>query len=237
VIGEARYAVYFAPDPTSALWRFGSAVIGYDAATGLDLPLLVCNGWAPEAWLAATEEPRRYGFHATLKAPFRLREGRTEAQLVQALAEFAASRPQPAPVPLKVELVDRFVALIPAEDAPDISALEAAVLHAFEPFRAPLTAQERDRRRPETLTPRQLHALDRWGYPHVLDGFRFHMTLSGRLEPDRAAATRDALANLAADAGLGHPAPVDKLALFRQATAVSRFTIVAAETLSSPAKA
>ena len=31
---SARYALYYAPAPDTPLWRFGSELIGYDAATG-----------------------------------------------------------------------------------------------------------------------------------------------------------------------------------------------------------
>jgi hypothetical protein len=37
------------------------------------------------------DEPRRYGFHATLKAPFHLSSACTEMQLIGALQNFAAS--------------------------------------------------------------------------------------------------------------------------------------------------
>jgi putative phosphonate metabolism protein len=229
--GEARYAVYFAPHPNSALWRFGSAVLGYDAATGEDVAPLVPDGWNLGDWMAATAEPRRYGFHATLKAPFRLATDRTEATLAAALARFSQEYSAPVPIRLQVNILDGFVALVPTESA-GIAALEATVLRAFDAFRAPLTAQERARRRPETLTLRQAKALDAWGYPYVLDDFRFHMTLTGRLQADRAESTRAALAELAERAGLGRETAVDRLALFRQPTPADRFTIIAAATLA-----
>ena len=75
VMRAARYAVYLAPEPTSALWRFGSRVIGRDAASGEAIFGYAPAGFDAASWRAATDEPRRYGFHATLKAPLRLREG------------------------------------------------------------------------------------------------------------------------------------------------------------------
>ena len=41
------------------------------------------------AWRALTTEPRRYGFHATIKAPFRLAEDASPSDLSAALAELA----------------------------------------------------------------------------------------------------------------------------------------------------
>ena len=87
---SARYAIYFAPDPTSELWRFGSEVLGYDAASGSDC-LHPASGDLD--WARITDEPRRYGFHATLKAPFSLAAGRSEAGLIEAAERFASSQP------------------------------------------------------------------------------------------------------------------------------------------------
>ena len=72
-----RYAIYYAPRPEEALWRFGSAIIGYDAETGFDLPSPAITPSRDE-WRRFSEEPRRYGFHATLKAPFHLAPGAVE---------------------------------------------------------------------------------------------------------------------------------------------------------------
>ena len=54
-----------------------------------------CDGFAPEgrppdSWRSMTSEPRRYGFHATLKAPFRLRIDLDVADLIDNVAEFAS---------------------------------------------------------------------------------------------------------------------------------------------------
>ena len=82
---QVRYALYYTPPPDSPLWRFGCAVIGYDSVLGCDVPLALPEGWSTDDWRAATTEPRRYGFHATLKAPFRLAAGSTEDDLLEAV--------------------------------------------------------------------------------------------------------------------------------------------------------
>ena len=111
-----RYAIYFAPAPETALWRFGSAVIGYDAASGMDMPFLTTAGMSPAQWLALTDEPRRYGFHATLKAPFHLAPGRDEAQLLARVATVAASASAVVAQGLQVTALSRFIALTPTGD-------------------------------------------------------------------------------------------------------------------------
>ena len=67
-----RYAIYYAPSVDDPLWRFGSQCIGYDALTGADSEVPQTAAIPRQDWLAWTQEPRRYGFHGTLKAPFHL---------------------------------------------------------------------------------------------------------------------------------------------------------------------
>lgn len=136
-------------------------------------------------WYAAhpsiTVDPRRYGFHATLKAPFRLADGASAEGLVERVAEFAAARPAVTIPAVRARAIGAFRALVPTGDTAEIDALAADVVRAFEPYRAPLTPAEIARRRPERLSERQRELLERYGYPHVLDQFRFHMTLTDSL--------------------------------------------------------
>ena len=73
-----RYAIYFTPAPQSALRRFGSTAIGCDADTQEARPHPDHDLYRDPSFLATLEFPSRYGFHATLKAPFELRAGATE---------------------------------------------------------------------------------------------------------------------------------------------------------------
>jgi putative phosphonate metabolism protein len=219
-----RYALYYAPAASDPLWAFGSSVLGYDAASGArvafpDHPAL--RGAPLEAW---TAEPRRYGFHATLKPPFALAPGVDEAELVVAARAFAATRTPFDAGPLRVAPIGAFVALKPGGPAPGLSRLADAAVEAFDRFRAPASAAERARRLQSPLTPSQIVNLDRWGYPYVFADFRFHMTLSGPLhEADRAlfsAAACDLYAPCA------RSLVVDGIALFRQADPSRAFTIL-----------
>src|SRR5262245_39742721 len=85
---DARYAIYFVPPAGGALYRLGSSLLGYDCYNGAELPW---PGDLPDDWAAMTEAPRRYGFHGTLVAPFRLRPREHEAGLVDAVANFVAT--------------------------------------------------------------------------------------------------------------------------------------------------
>lgn len=221
-----RYALYFAPDPAGPLWRFGSRTLGYDASTGAEGLPEPPPGCEAMDWRAATEEPRRYGFHATLKAPFELRADKSAGDLVAALAGFA-SRTAPLPAfALEARALGAFVALVPAAPNPALQALAFGIVEAFEPFRAPLGAADRARRLKSPLTRREIDLLDRYGYPYVGDAFRFHMTLTGRLAAASLAPVRDALARAFRVAVPSGSATLDALALYHQPDRTARFRIV-----------
>jgi Protein of unknown function (DUF1045) len=185
--GQSRYAIYYAPSPDTPLWQFGSSVLGYDAATGLDIPGFSLHGHTAAQWAELTKRPRTYGFHATLKAPFHLAAG-DDAQLRQHLARFCAARTPFRLGPLAVTAIQDqpghgFVALTPAKFSPELIALERDVVVGFDPFRRAMTEDERHKRKPDTLSPRQRTYLDTYGYPFVLEEFRFHMTPTRMLLP------------------------------------------------------
>lgn len=173
-----RFAIYYLP-PEGALERFGAAWLGWDVAAGLPAPHLDVPGLA-----TVTATPRKYGFHGTLKPPFRLAEGTSPSGLHAALQAMAATQAPVAAERLVVAALGRFLALIPANDSAGLAALAARCVTDFDSFRAPASAAELDKRRASGLTPRQDALLARWGYPYVLDEFRFHMTLSGKLPPE-----------------------------------------------------
>jgi putative phosphonate metabolism protein len=229
----ARYALYFAPLDDHALWRFGSATIGWDAETATACPPEPPEPALARGWETATAEPRRYGFHATLKAPFALAEGARIDDMLDAAATFAATPRVIPTLHLEARIIAGFVALAP--DAPDaaLDDLAGSCVRDFDCFRAPLTAKDRARRAPERLTPRQVEYLDRWGYPFVFEEFRFHMTLTGRLPPGEAEAARDALAKAHRAACGARRVAVSTLALFVQSQPGAPFRVLASWPLRS----
>jgi putative phosphonate metabolism protein len=190
-----RYAVYFAPHPTSALAAFGRSVLGRDAEKGGTKaawnPRLVA---AFPGWSEMVDEPARYGFHATLKAPFELAESRAETDLIASVEDVAAAI-EPVPLgELDIVQLGPFIAMVP-DAAGQESARKIAdvAVQELEHLRRPLSQADRERRLRASLTDRQVANLDGWGYPYVFENFRFHMTLTGRLEPQRADAVCQAL--------------------------------------------
>jgi putative phosphonate metabolism protein len=222
----ARYAIYFVPDPDSALYRFGSSILGYDCYSRADVPFADDLAIDAARWHKLTDEPRRYGFHATLKAPFRLSPSCTEAQLASALESFAAlGRVIPTFTPA-IRMLSGFVAIVPQRPRPRVNTLAADCVTIFDAFRAPMSPQERARRVASGLNPSQIVNLDRWGYPYLFDEFRFHMTLTAKVGLDQRdgvlASLREAFARCCGQ----HPVVIDRLALMRQDGEDSRFHVV-----------
>ena len=181
--GFRRYAVYYAPRrgdfaEAAAEW------LGWDVASGKAVAQPDLAG-LPRALHDLTAAPRKYGFHGTIKAPFRLAQGATESQLQTAAAGLARSL-GPARMPgLKLAHLGGFLALVPDGDEAGLMTLAAEVVRGLDAFRAPLSPEERARRNPERLSPRKRELLDQWGYPHVMEMFRFHLTLTDDLPEDQ----------------------------------------------------
>jgi putative phosphonate metabolism protein len=220
-----RYAIYHAAARGGKLDRFGAALLGYDAWTGEELPFPDGVAQIIPDWRDLTQDPRKYGFHATLKAPMALAHGKTEAELLAACEAFVETpRPIPVVTPV-VNSISGFIAVVPAEPSAELERLAADCVSTFDSFRAPFTPEERARRNASKLTSRQREYLDRWGYPYVMEEFRFHMTLTGRLGAERREPVLTTLRERFAAIGLTRLA-IDGIALFRQDEAASRFRIV-----------
>lgn len=223
---SVRYAIYFAPAADSALWRFGSHWLGYDAATGGVIEPAGMEGISPATQARVTEAPRKYGFHATLKAPFRLAEGCTVQDLNDAVRAFARSRQGFALPAMRVEQLGSFLVLRPSRRCPPVDALAAACVETFDIFRAALTPAERARRKPDTLSHRQRELLERWGYPFVLDEFAFHMSLTGSLNIAECRRIHAVLAQKTVPM-CRSPVAVDSLCLFCEPEPGGAFRILA----------
>jgi hypothetical protein len=230
-----RFAIYAVPgagstDPAAALLRDQAEQWLGRRAAGEPVTPCVPAGWTREAVDAMTASARRYGFHATVKAPFRLAEGRTEEELDAALARFAANHARVLVPRLSLARLDGFFALVPGAEAAELQALADEVVTAFDGFRAQPTEAEHARRRPESLTARQRELLKAWGYPYVLDEFRFHLTLTDRIHDGRRSAVERALNGWFA-ASLGATVPIDALVLFTEAEPGAPFLLHAAHPL------
>lgn len=217
-----RVAIYYAPEPGSALARFGASWVGRDAFTGKPVPPPAVPGIPDRMQREITASARHYGFHATLKPPFELAADRA---VFDAAAESFASRMVPfeAP-PLSVDILDGFVALIPSAPSPEIRALADECVTVFHDFAMRPGEEELARRRQAGLSLRQEQYLRWWGYPYVFEDFRFHMTLTGRL-PDPSY-VRQALAAMFEPLA-AEPLKVDAICVFEQSDRDRPFLLTA----------
>ena len=228
---SGRYAIYAAPgvrsvDPVAVLlgqkaeqW-LGRSVSARPVNPG------VPAGWTRAAVDAITVDARRYGFHATLKAPFRLADGRTPEELDAAVARFAAGTAAVVAPRLPLARLGGSVALVPGTQAPGLHALADDVVMAFDDFRAPPTEAELARRNQAPLTPRQRELLSTWGYPYVLDEFGFHLTLTDRIPRERRPTVERVLTGWFAEL-LEADVPVDALGVFTEAEPGAPFELTA----------
>ncbi|MEZ5854133.1 MAG: DUF1045 domain-containing protein [Hyphomicrobiaceae bacterium] len=222
-----RFAVYFAPPPNAPLWRFGCATLGYDAATGEAIEHPTELATIDADWHGLTAEPRRYGFHATLKAPFEPRAGIDFAALQAEVARLATGLASVHLDGLEVAELGRFIALIPAAPSSTLQDLAGRLVTGLDHLRAPMSEADRARRERTPLSQRQRSYLDLYGYPYVLEEYRFHMTLTGPIEDaGRRRQIRDALA-----AHFQHTVPhgstvIDAVSVFSQPRRDAAFRIV-----------
>lgn len=224
-----RYAIYFTPPADAPLSRAAARWLGRDAFSGEPVSAARTAG-ADHAHLTAA--PRRYGFHATMKAPFALAPGESQEALAAALQQFCARQPAVAVPEMRMELFGYFFALVPARPSPPLDALAAAVTAEFDRFRAPMDAAELTRRS-RGLTEAQRHHLQRWGYPYVFEQFRFHMTLTDRV-PEAERPSVSTLLERHFGPLLSAPLGVDRLALFVEPEPEAPFHVHANFELAAP---
>ncbi|MGI9395894.1 MAG: DUF1045 domain-containing protein [Paracoccaceae bacterium] len=191
-----RYAIYFVPK--GELAKFGRAWLGWDCHKGqyISSENAFSEPLADREYF--TKKPRKYGLHATLKAPFRMQATQSEPALRSTFHGFCNHQKPAASGNLTLSERGGFISLRPQTQSAALFELGKNCLEAFDPFRAPLDQNELNRRRNACLNPRQNDFLHQWGYPYVLQEFQFHITLSSRLSTLQREKIIPALKNLLA---------------------------------------
>ncbi|MDS9466163.1 DUF1045 domain-containing protein [Paracoccus sp. MBLB3053] len=225
-----RLAIYHMPE--GDLGEFGSAWLGWDARRAATVPRPQIDN-LPASPQELTSTPMRYGFHATLKAPFRLAAGHDLDDLMRQI-ELVCDHLAPFTLDLELRADWSFVALRPRNRPAELMALEQALVTRLDHLRAPLSPQERDRRNPDKLPERARMHLEHWGYPFVLDLFNYHLTLSNSLSPETEEQLREALAPVIAPL-IAEPMPVRSVALLgedksRHMRVIREFPLLGRET-------
>lgn len=213
----ARYALYFSPENPSPWWTFGAQWLGRDEQKNIALQRPAHAG-LPAAELGhITVEPRRYGFHATLKAPFRLADGLGEGDLLKSTHALARRLEPLALGPMSLKKLDDFMALIPDSVPPGLQSLAGSCVVELDGLRAPMSQAELQKRQPHKLDGRGRALLALYGYPHVLERFRFHMTLTGPVNTPEVALVTLALTPDICRLNAESPLVLDRLCIFREA--------------------
>ncbi len=223
----ARYALYYAPRPEEGLATAASQWLGWHPEPGRGRPVPLSSGIDPERLVQLTAEPRRYGFHGTLKAPIVLADEVSEADFLAAVGRFAAGQRAFTVPSIKLAELSSFLALIPTARCPDLQDLADRCVVEFDEFRRPADEAELARRRANGLSPRQEELLKRWGYPYVLEEWRFHLTLTGRIAD---AAERTVVMGILKQRFSGfvdRPLQVRDLCVFRQSAPERPFNVLA----------
>jgi len=216
---DARVAMYYTPQLDDPLYAAGASWLGRDPESTEPTQQPDIPGIAE-----VTAEPRLYGFHATLKPPMRLAEGRQWVDVLEA-ATGLASRTAAFELPrLAVYDLFGFLALRETSPCSPLQALADAAVEQLDPLRAPPSEAELARRRRSNLTPRQDAMLMRWGYPYVFDTWFFHMTLTRRLTAEEKLRYQPAADAYFARA-IGLQRRVTDISLFVQATPGAPFVI------------
>ena len=211
---SARYAIYYAPAPGSPWWQFGAHWLGRDECKDSALTQPVLTHIKPEVLRSITSSPRRYGFHATLKAPFGLAVGRTVAQLQSRLNMLARTLQPVAVGPLHAIALGDFLALVPTHAPEKLMQLASACVRDLDDLRRPLEPEDLARRRPKKMDARALELLHQYGYPHVLERFRFHFSLTGPVTPESAQTVLHEVQDRVAYLNATEPLRLDRLCLF-----------------------
>lgn len=173
-----RFAIYFTPAPDSPLAQTAASWLGRDIWANPVSSQSPLSGLTAQRIDTLLQAPRHYGFHATIKPPFRLASGKTVTELHRRLQSFAAKASAFTLPPLRLAVMGHFFCLR-LQEPPALLALAADVVRGFDYLRQPPSLKELNKRRAPGLTANQEAMLQAWGYPYVLDEFRFHLTLTG----------------------------------------------------------
>ena len=175
-----RLAIYYSPEPESPLATAAAAWLGRDIR-GEEISRPAVPGLSETRLREILRAPFHYAFHGTIKPPFRLAPGVTIDEVAGRLEKFTAEwQPFPLP-PLTVSSMHDFFCLRPTEPSSHLHILAARAVKDFDDFRQPASPAELAKRRKAGLTPSQENMLLVWGYPYVMDEFRFHLTLTGNV--------------------------------------------------------
>lgn len=179
-----RVAIYFLPKKNSSLENFGKNLLGRDINKKRKISLTRRQKYFINRRFTYFDElkdycekPAKYGFHATLKAPFRLKRNVKTKDFYDVISHIAAQHSRFKIKGLKIVYRKKFTFITSRKEIKSLINLENDLVKHLDTFRAELNKTEIKKRNPDSLTFKQNKYLKEWGYPFVLDQFKFHMTL------------------------------------------------------------
>ena len=212
----SRYAIYYIPD--LPLFQIGSDWLGWNSQSRQETLLSADDR-------RITDRPRKYGFHATVKPPFLLASHSTQGELQDAFHAFCATSSPATGGTLKIARLGRFLAMTQDVQSNEVTELAASTVSHFDKFRAPLSDKDIEKRRQRRLTPQQDELLLRWGYPYVMQEFKFHMTLTGPLAANEIDAIEQR-AHTRFQEFIGQSSNISSLALLGEDNDSGRFHVI-----------
>jgi len=224
-MSNSRFAIYYLLPPEHQLHTLASHWLGYDIHQGKIIPQAELLPEYLRLHQNQVGAALLYGFHGTLKAPFRLAKHYDVSQLIQELDQFVDEYKAFHCSDLRLTSLGHFLALSPEKTCSAMNRLADDCVKHFDPFRAPLSEQEYQKRKPHQLNLRQRELLGQWGYPYVLGEYRFHMTLSAQLEQKKQDELQSALQDYLAPA-LKNDFHVDRLYLCCQSAQGKNFEVI-----------
>lgn len=204
-----RLSVFYLP-PEGPLSAFGARWLGWDPVAGRH----VAQSDPPFDMEALTGTPRRYGLHGTIVPPFRF--GKADVgEIRDGLRAAFTDLPTLRLSGLELATLGRFLALVPVDGNAALRDLAAGAMQATDRFRLPPSPADLKRHRAKGLSAWQEAYLKRWGYPYVMEEFRFHITLTARLPKPQLREVQAFLGTELADC-LANPFEIDSLALMAE---------------------
>ncbi len=176
-----RYAIYYAPSENSELDLFGKCLLGWDPYKGVETTksdLSKLPSFKKFSSLVLT--PKQYGFHGTIKAPFKLKNEYTYNDLENKVREISKQIHSFYFDQLIIKKLGNFIGLIPTNNL-KVNAVSNKFVEELDYLRDELSESEIKKRKPHKLTSNQKQMLFKWGYPYVFDEFKFHLTLTSKL--------------------------------------------------------
>lgn len=211
----ARYAIYYSPPRNSLLESAGTYWLGRTAFRYGQVPKEIPERFFKQEYYQLIESPRWYGFHGTIRAPFELAEHVKPEEFIKEVRKICATHTPFNLSGLAVSSFSGFLALTPTSGYPELIKLHSDLVRKLDFLRPPLSQFDLKRHLDKQLSKRQEQLLRRFGYPFVLEEFKFHMTLTGTIEDKVRSSYKEKLEHIL-NPYLTEPVPVQEVSIYMQ---------------------